>query len=835
LSEPWRASGAFEYPANTEQERVRVISHLGSGKDEEKSASKVLSIHTPWAKEDGWQRACWFVVDRASPLKAQLFIIAAPEVTIRRYQAIPKSSFAPSPEGFAIHVIRVPAARFVPQPGEAPRLGTFVGPSDYPVYDRVRSPLPGQQQTLSDTEFAADPCRLDLARVERDVRRIRVGHIHGQWSVEAEIVNDDSPGAVDVIVQPHPQANSLGVPSAFLVQIFTLGDVAISAKQRLPAAAFVPYSLLGVKLLLSWLSGEGDQVSSLLEVQVAAIPIDKWNLDGYAPEGANFTSLSPVPSNPLLENLSLDFVVAGLEMTPVVGTFFEFGHLAYCAVTGQDIFGRDVSQSDLVLMGVFAVIGIIPGVPGSSGLRALKEHGDKLLARINPMAPSMISLNPGPIELFHRLLSGNSSHIVKDIAGQVGTKELDEAIESFSKRIDGTLDDLALVRKIADVLVPHLKDIPRVELIPEKLFAQAMGAVHPGSLPEIEIWRKNLPDSQASALGEEFYQYFEEALHTQQPALLRSYMLANLPSDAWPAYSNAVRSEVLGRVFDEATGGFRSLKAEESLFREMLEAGYQDYATKKLRKQIHPRAALDWALQQGRNSRFHMLMQMEFGPDFKAILDPKWLDSRKWDYTVTPQTKAVFEKFWRGSAHPDGASILMNYSDMVSLRSTLAGDEAATIYQRLPADHILDDRWARAGVMTEGFIDPSEFTAMLVPHNFEVAQNLIKAGVDPGNIWYLHSVKGRYSLQIFPPGREVQFTAQEIYNGYTHLYVNLMNLPAEFFEENFGHIFQELAYGMGQKIVRGNPSFEVMSKRVRIALERVNQLPMPPREKVRRR
>jgi poly-beta-hydroxyalkanoate depolymerase len=90
-------------------------------------------------------------------------------------------------------------------------------------------------------------------------------------------------------------------------------------------------------------------------------------------------------------------------------------------------------------------------------------------------------------------------------------------------------------------------------------------------------------------------------------------------------------------------------------------------------------------------------------------------------------------------------------------------------------------------------------------------------------------------LQIFPPGREVQFTAQEIYNGYTHLYVNLMNLPAEFFEENFGHIFQELAYGMGQKIVRGNPSFEVMSKRVRIALERVNQLPMPPREKVRRR
>ena len=812
MADKWSADWTFDYAHRDEDFEYRTFAYERG--EANGGPVDVVTVATPADVQDGWRRWAWYLVGRRSPLKDILVVIAGPEVRVQHHNYLPKGSMAPTQEGFDIHVVRVPAARFVPQDGETPRLGTLVGTSVSPVLAHI---LRRQEGAMPDSDFEIDPCRMDLARVTRSNTSADATHVAGEWRVDVQVVDELAPGAFDITVEPHPEAARLGTQSAFLVRVAHTANYEVSAMQRVSIAERLdPIATLGplpFQALVDYFATQDRQARSLVEVERALLDDSAVAVQGLELNRAKYEPFPTSASFSLAETLFLEGVLAGVEMTPVVGSIFEFGHLTYAAVSGFDIYGRKVSQTDLILMGAFAVIGIVPGVPGHSSLRTYKEVGDSLTRKLNPEAASLVSLNPGPVSQFLKLLDSPAPPLLREAARKVPDDEIGGLVTALKKASKGG-GPRQLIDVMAGTVLPRLDDLDMIGELPLVLFARAMGRRHPQALESVA----ELVEAGDDATVQAVVAAYNRALKNADPNELQRVASPEM----WEEYTEAVREAVVDRLFHPDLGGFRDAVNDEILFREFLTSGYENYTKKKLGKNEGPRIALEWALKQRSNSRFHQAMRLELGPEYKRILEPTWRSIR---YGVSASAARVFKEFMSGSPLEVGGQVYQRavrlpYSEMRDLLRKSGAEIGESLGRLFETDHLLEKRFFP---FLDGSRHQKDFTSLLVPKNPDVARSLLDNGVD--DFLYIHSKKTAAMARYLPYGFEELFTAQQVFNAYQRVFVHELGIPFGFFDELTGEIFEELARGQGRRLSRA----EVKDPRVLAARVDavVRSLPQP--------
>jgi hypothetical protein len=400
---------------------------------------------------------------------------------------------------------------------------------------------------------------------------------------------------------------------------------------------------------------------------------------------------------------------------------------------------------------------------------------------------------------------------MREAVEQVSEHEVPEMIEMLIKAADGQIALREALQFMAGKLMPHLRDLPMVENIPQGIFMDALGAVPPSSM---SFASKYGLEPAASALDDVYY----AALRAGDPAELRRYIQRQFGSEAWNEYIEAIRGEVVWRVFD-INGGFRTPAMNESFWRELLEGGYSGYRAGKLAAGVTARDALEWAMRQTKKTRFHMALQMELGPLYKGLLDPAWLRKLARDYTVSAKQAKVYAEFVKGSLSRVGPSIAMPYREMRRVLTKTSKEIGERLGHLFESDHVFEARFFRQGEIEGLPIHSADYIAILVPKNATVALALSERGVT--GFLYTHARKTALAKKYLPYGKESKFTAQEIYNAYYHIYVHEFGWPGDFFRDLLGDVFSEVARMRGEKFVAQQLDEAASSLEVNRALRRV--------------
>ncbi|MBI5900725.1 MAG: hypothetical protein HZB40_16035 [Rhodocyclales bacterium] len=214
----------------------------------------------------------------------------------------------------------------------------------------------------------------DYAQIERGPGYARVWHdgpAQRSWEVEVLLDAPEQPGSFAVRVEGCELPNGSLYISHYRVRVVACGAVSVRVRQ----ARF--------KNIFQEITGPDPNPwhKLLSEVQAevfyhhdpAEMPFAGWEVSDDLP----YRKIDPVNLGTTADWVANTVVCAGIEAVPVIGSVAEFGGLFYAAAYGRTWYGDEVSDGDLIAMGVFAVIGILPGV-SSSALKGLKESGELL-------------------------------------------------------------------------------------------------------------------------------------------------------------------------------------------------------------------------------------------------------------------------------------------------------------------------------------------------------------------------------------------------------------------------------------------------------------------------
>lgn len=320
-----------------------------------------------------------------------LFLVLSPEVEIVSSQ--PFNGGSPGHHWMVnIRTHRTQGRHQVPQPGESWRpayaevtSATIKAPFDEAVWldgfqtfwNRQPSPeemVVEEPVVMIDVQPFNLPITQDYARIERGPGYARVwqdGPEQRSWEVEVTLDAPEQPGSFAVRVEGLERPRDSLYISHYRVRVVACGAVSVRVRQA-------PFKNLFDRGAVRDLNPHHKLIS---EVQAevfyhhdpAEMPFTGWTVSDDLP----YRKIDPVNLDTTADWMINTVVCGGIEAVPGIGSVVEFGGLFYAAAYGRTWYGEEVSDGDLIAMGIFAVIGILPGV-SSSALKGLKESGELL-------------------------------------------------------------------------------------------------------------------------------------------------------------------------------------------------------------------------------------------------------------------------------------------------------------------------------------------------------------------------------------------------------------------------------------------------------------------------
>jgi hypothetical protein len=826
----WKAAKVFSYFVDSPDYRIEVIAY-----DDLENLSTIDLVRVripkflpkvfggdPVALYDGYERCFWEASDRDSitqgidgpppqdqRLCPMLHLVVGPEPTVEPLAILKPED--PGQYGIRLCLVRVESATRVPQPGETPRLGSLIGYSESPV---MASIYRRSSSALSDRDFdELGYAPTDLARIERQKNRHRIVHANEDWEIEVTFEDPYSPGTWLIDVEPLDNVPSWGVKSAYSVRITRTENISVSGSQKIWApegTSAVPN--FGSLLLL--LAQRNRATNSLVHAQSHELGMSEITAAGIR-TAVEFEDmrLGVQPSG--VESLILDSVIASLEMSPVVGSIFEFGHLTYALATGYDMFGRKLSQAELAMMGIGAFIGVLPGVPGATGLKLLKEHTDKVLRNAFPQSPvSLISLNPGLREIAEKFFNRYAPDVAKEAIKKLDPSTPDDLIKRL-KSTDPTKAQLAdLVGRIGAILIPQIAKLPRIDSMPHCLALKHFSTIDPGDFHYFrDLYDRNqIPDYDA------LLEAFRESVKKSDPTIFQSYVTNQFGKQGWDVCSDELHRRVLGTIFDLENGGFRLAGHEDSFLREMLAQRWDKRRSYLEKAPNMGKVTLEWILTLPENSRVRMILQMELGPQYEKLLKRA---VRLESYAVSPQSAAAFDQMMKGGLEKGSPSFSGPYTMMREKVVEIAG----SVGRLFQCDHVLEARFFRRGFQTVWAMHSDDFQAFLVPYNGEVLRGLLAQRVS--SAIYTHTQKSALTRKFIPYGKEGYFTTVEVFETYQYIYVHIFGLNFDFFVKQVGPIFSELAAARGEKAIKFEAiDSKTLGAQIKAKLELIRNEPM---------
>ncbi len=770
----WFADGVFSWTSWEKTKSVETIAHENPDTGQ---ITTLVRIHIPIVR-DGYSRSYWYIDDRTDLVHPEYYgqagskelsdplltIVVSPEPTIE-----PVSVLKPGEAGFGkirLAVIRLDSAASIAIDDESPRAGGMVGYGTPPA-----APEQARTSTLpvDDTEFNQPGYEaVDLFRIERKPNSTRFYHQNGEWDVTVSYHDIFKPAAHRSYVEPRGSMAGINAQSAYAVYVTYTDGIDITANQRTSAAEALVFAV-PFSIFIKYLYLRDIAARSLVELR--AHPLQMRDVDALGLRGAGEYEEQAVELQyGTLDSLALDIFIMGVENTPAIGPIFEVGHLAYGMITGYDMFGRKLSQTDVGGMGLGAMMALLPHNGLSGFLGKCKALTDFMF---NKAGPARLIAAGALLPSARQFLERAMPPMALEALRYVDMAEVEALLARYNLSSLTNADIARMMQDFARLLMAGLKKIPQVDSLPRVLAFKHFAAIHPEDFPYFTILRDEGKISDFSAL----VAAYDTALAAADPGLFKRYVLDTLGPQAWQTCLSELHHRAGRALIDFEKGGFRLASHGDNLAREMLA---RRWARRKEFLQGAPdmgRYTIEWILSLPAGSRVRAVLIFELGPRYETILRQIAYVQK---YAVSAQQAAIYQRFIQ-------TSFMLPYT---TLRGRLVA-EAGKIGHLFQCDHILESRFFRRGVIGNLPFHSDDWQAILVPYNGEVLRGLLRNRVT--SALYTHTQKTALTRRYLPYGKEVYYSVQELFDTYQYIYVECLGLPYDFWAPIAEPIFRQLA------------------------------------------
>ncbi|MBM3811656.1 MAG: hypothetical protein FJW20_08455 [Acidimicrobiia bacterium] len=710
---------------------------------------------SPWDKT-GRCPVSWWMSYLPRWKRSRLDLVASPEVELwtTGTEGIPTLS----PEPF-ITILRVSSLELVPDPDSPQPIAALIGtplklvngvdPNDL----KVASEDPSRD--LSDSErYAAGyhVATVDPITVHPGPNRVSIVQDNGQWSVHIKKTSLLVPGGFAYQILPVAKDESVveaarrqGItPPPELLWLIELRivysgwDVEITVE---PKSLFTQ----AVDTIQEWLLPVG-WVSKAARLEVR---IGKVDLQYLPPQGSalpeNLAAYRSDPKSPLAVYGPMLEAVIGF--IPLVGTVADVVHLTYMAAYGENFWGDQVSETDILLQAGFALVGVVADFDDAAKLIGLEPSLFKAIPGELFPGAKLVSTNPGLLPWLKEALEKTADPLLLEVAER-NRKQILLALEDYSKAWvkdpQAFLD--AFKRYVAD---PYLEAVES-GAIAGRMAVAAVSEIHPTHLDGfqalpwekqkevLELWNATLSPPETRR---DLFRRITEGLDAIDPTLKSQF-------------DTAFQDWRMLRVFSADATSFRS---------KLLDEGFRKYKARGGLKN-----AVQWAAAQ-RSGKYYDHLRSLMGREFKTVLR----DTEEY-WKLTPEALRKLETI--------NPSKFFNFYEAVREVSHGLG-------KWFQVDHVMEQRFIKNHPVLKAVFDTgkgrpplSDVMSILVPANQRVDAQLSRK---LNNFPYIHAQKTQYMRQLIPHGKEADFNLLDVFDAHVIVMKHQLDLTGQFFGDSF--------------------------------------------------
>jgi hypothetical protein len=702
-----------------------------------------------------------------------IYVFVAPHVEVRR---VPLSLgyWFKEPD---IHVVRVDSVLEVPPPGREPNLGHLLG--DRPTLEYFDGRLSGgdlmDQVNAGAVYDSDDTLSIPDVRIRRDLLSFIVEKpTHFQIRIN---LREDKPSFFRIAILPHqPKAREIKLPPGWE----DYPQAPVMTEREINATLFrvIHDANTTVEFHVNGGAKSGlSNVRAILETRKVwhkpkrqDRPVTPfWASDDPVPETAStivedrfadpyyydfksgeWTEIEPDPDWYGIDTL----FQLGIGFIPVVGQLYDVADILSVAVTGKDLWGARKSKSEIVLMGGFAMLGVLGDLSRHVDTGAMERIGAHFFG-----SAKIVSHNPNFARFLVRAAYSGTpafTHAGEVLAKKHGDefmREMDRLIlagddaglEALAKKFEAEFDavmranargidfeqqpaTIAMLREQRERFGTALKNLDAATTTKTDEIMRVWDAAHAEDSLHDVIAKIRAIDSQAA-----------NALING----LREQIIFDINSDP-----TIIRRAAAYAGRHGLTGFFAKHKVPFSPYA---------YLTKVTKKGTEAREAFDLKFGEG-------AWQIVTGR--KPSPDPDTMIARYKGSIVT----------WLNDI-----DTYFNHREMIRTKFPGLGII-------LNSDHVIEARFRKVEAIG-GSVDAELFRAILVPPSLEIAQKLRDEGIDIG--WYIHQHKTSRMNQLLPQ-REAQYTIEEIADAYQLFWVHEMKMTPSMFRNLFEEELQYL-------------------------------------------
>ncbi len=675
---------------------------------------------TPW-NVTGKQPVSWLYLSHPAKGSNVLLVFVGPEVTLKvSDNLLAIASRIPQDLIPAVEVFRVSSTDFVPDEPDGPRITELFGTRT----DWVIEPeQPGTEAAIAFGRMMSGSDDYQLPRIGRaTIAPAPTGfdatHALAHWNVEVRVPADEPARFAYELMPPPPDSFN----ATFAMRIVRTPNTSIDG--------FGMESLTGGELL------------STISLDVATVALNEVPEQGYALDGFRFQPLA------LRERWSAASVKTGKEveamigMVPIVGSLVNLAHVIYMAKTHETFWGDPVSDNEIMVNGVFALMGVV--ADSGEALSILSEVSERI-------APGMKLIKPNPG--FPSWLSGRVGVTTNPFLLEAATRASSEGrlmplLETLDEVSAGRSSIAELTEVFQEVVLATYDDVLDLSVAPTTIYAKSFETIHPTTLEGFDALARDtqravVASVDAVRMGE---RSAEELMNDLEPGL-------------WKTLNEALDEWRVSRVFNGRYDGFS---------KPLLATGFADYVNRGGAKN-----AVQWAAKQ-LTGKYADALAMDLGSAFRDVI--KRVQPEKY-WEVSAAAKAHFESL---------ANLRLEYSE---LRDANKG--FGSLFE---VDHIFEKRFLTKPEFDKFVEHTDDFAALLVPKNGAIASQL-----EPF-FYYVHSVKTQALRRLIPNGAEAAFTLQEIYDAYVLVMVHQLKVDLPVFDGLTKDFFGELARVSGEPL-----------------------------------
>ncbi|MEP5624985.1 MAG: hypothetical protein ABJP82_20630, partial [Hyphomicrobiales bacterium] len=706
-----------------------------------------------------------------------LIVFVAPHVKVERLPR-PFYRVASSYANPDIRIIRVDSIYEVPRPGSEPNLGLLLG--ERPTLEYLNGRLaPGEYLdevnantlpdgptsfSLPDVRIVREDLRLTIEKKTRFRLKINLHETDPSFFKVGVFPDFIKPTRNIRVPGLETNENALGVRSQDVVFKVIYGGAAsvefssdalnmgdqyyIGAKLETRKVAHRPETEKRPATAL-WLN---DGVESLSKKE-SIIKKDRF----AEPEYYDFRSgtWNEFDADPDWHGIDTLFQM-GIGFIPVVGQLYDVADILSVALTGKDIWGAKKSKSDIILMGGFAIFGVLGDLSKHVDIAQMTRIGEYLFPGYK-----VVSKNPNFARFLVRAAFAGTPSFTH--AGEVlAKKHGDEFMREMDRLIQA--GDEAGLAALAKRFESEFEAVMRANAESIQFSKHpATVAILRNSSGELGHVLRNIDESDVpKPVLDRIINTWDEAHGKME--------LDNLLDDI-EGISKVAHAKLLDalqqKIVDDVSNDPAVIRRAAAYLARYGDAKYIEkhgeafspfgYLVNVAGKSTEARDAFD--LKYGKKA-WPILTGRKPPPDPEAMIKRygKEIDSFLNDIDTYHNHREVISEYF------PGLGIVLN------------------------SDHILESRFRKSEYF-EGSVDSSLFRAILVPANLVVAKAMRASGHDIG--WYIHTQKTARMNQLLPQKNDF-YTAEEIGDAYQLFWIHEMGMDKTFFQNLFEEELQFL-------------------------------------------